>query len=260
MPKKLPPIKDWKNLSQLCKEMWLNYATIYQRMKKWLSFDEAVSSKDMRWKHGNSWKKRKQLLPLWSEIRWMKIIGVKLVPEWKRTRPHYVFQCEECWWEFSCRADRKEKKWWCWCSRLWKMKHWLSNHKLYRIFDWMKSRCYNDTTAWYKNYGGRWITICDKRLNDVWEFIRWWINAWRREWLCIDRINNNGWYSPENCRFVSYKINNNNKRNNIIFDGKSLKEREKETWVKPSTVYNRICNWREIERAILTPVAKYRTK
>ena len=76
----------------------------------------------------------------------------------------------------------------------------------------MKSRCYRTAHHNYKHYGGRGITICPGWLKNPQAFVDWALeNAWTPE-LEIDRINNDGPYSPENCRFVTHKANVRNSR------------------------------------------------
>ena len=95
-------------------------------------------------------------------------------------------------------------------------KHGKRNCKLYAVMNSMKSRCYNENNHAYKNYGKRGITICDAWLNDFDVFYNWAINNGYEEGLTIDRINVNGNYEPNNCRWVDYKTQNNNRRDNVI--------------------------------------------
>ena len=87
-----------------------------------------------------------------------------------------------------------------------------NTHPLYGVWAGIKTRCFNKNVPEYKYYGGRGINICDEWLHDPTAFIEWAIsNGWKRG-LHIDRINNNDWYRPDNCRFVSPSVNNSNRK------------------------------------------------
>jgi hypothetical protein len=91
--------------------------------------------------------------------------------------------------------------------------HGLRSHPLYSVWVGMKRRCCDSRRKEYADYGGRGISVCSEWVEDVKAFIDWSIrNGWSGG-LVIDRINNDLNYSPDNCRFVSVKDNNRNKRN-----------------------------------------------
>lgn len=98
------------------------------------------------------------------------------------------------------------------------IKHNKSNTRLYHIWRDMKLRCYNKSQLGYKNYGGRGIKVCEEWLNDFEVFYDWAINSGYQDNLTIDRINNNGNYEPNNCRWATSSCQSNNKTNSVFID------------------------------------------
>ena len=95
--------------------------------------------------------------------------------------------------------------------------------RLYPLWKSIKYRCYNKNSKSYKDYGGRGIKMCDEWLNNPKAFCDWAINNGYKEdktdkgvnVLTIDRIDVNGDYCPENCRFVTNEVQARNKRDTI---------------------------------------------
>lgn len=94
------------------------------------------------------------------------------------------------------------------------IKHNMAHTRIYRIWLHMKNRCYNINDNRYNDWGGRGIKVCDEWLNDFQAFYEWALNNGYKENLTIDRINVNGNYESNNCRWVDYKIQNRNSRRN----------------------------------------------
>lgn len=78
----------------------------------------------------------------------------------------------------------------------------------------MKDRCYNKNCKQYNDYGGRGIKVCEEWKDDFMSFYNWAIDNGFSEELSIDRIDVDGNYCPDNCRWVTMKVQANNKRNN----------------------------------------------
>ena len=140
-------------------------------------------------------------------------------------------------------------------------KHGSSGSRLYRIWKSIKERCYRKKCRIYKYYGERGVCICDEWKDDFKSFEKWARSNGYNDELSIDRIDHDGNYSPDNCRWVDAKAQNNNKRTNHILtlDGVShtMSEWADITGISYSAIRNRINNYGwDVRRALSTPVKK----
>lgn len=140
--------------------------------------------------------------------------------------------------------------------------HGLSDTRMYEIYYSMKKRCRNKRSKAYKNYGGRGIKICDEWLgkNGFINFYEWSINNGYSDELTLDRINVNGNYCSENCRWATYETQANNRRtnHNLEYRGQilNIKQWSKLTGIERSTIGARIKLGWSVEKALSAPTRK----
>lgn len=136
--------------------------------------------------------------------------------------------------------------------------HGLSNTRLYNIWRVMRKRCDYENGANYKNYGAKGIRVCEEWYNFE-NFRDWAITNGYEECLTIDRIDNNGDYTPENCRWVDMKAQSRNtSRNKVItFRGEThcMKDWADILGINYRTIQHRInvYGW-SVERAFTAPI------
>lgn len=139
------------------------------------------------------------------------------------TKLRHTCICETCGKEFHVQQRRKECGK-CRSSEFRKNnprskgcppKHGLHSHPLWPIYASMKARCELKTHKAYKHYGGRGIQCHFESLP---QFVDWALKAGYRKGLTIDRIDNDGPYHPENCRWVTMKEQSRNKRTNVMVE------------------------------------------
>ena len=92
------------------------------------------------------------------------------------------------------------------------IKHNKSKTRLYSIWNGMKTRCYKTYHNNYSNYGGRGIKICQEWLDDFEVFEKWALSNGYSDSLSIDRIDNDGNYEPNNCRWIPWEQQSGHRR------------------------------------------------
>jgi hypothetical protein len=136
-------------------------------------------------------------------------------------------------------------------------KPYKTNSKTYKQWSDLKNRCDNPKHQAYKNYGGRGITYCplwadyENFLADMGEC---------PAGLSIDRVNNDGNYEPENCRWTTTKVQRSNSRQNrlLTFKGRTLNVTE---WaeiyqIDRNALFARLRTGWSVEDALMTPIRK----
>jgi len=129
--------------------------------------------------------------------------------------------------------------------------------RLYTIWVGMKQRCRDKNSASYSYYGGRGITVCDEWIDDYMVFRKWAFANGYTDDLSIDRINGNGNYCPDNCRWLNKKMQNNNLSSNRIFEhnGKrmTMAELAECLGISYQTLKHRLDRGWDFERIVTTP-------
>lgn len=154
----------------------------------------------------------------------------------------------------SCGCYSREK----FSERL--IKHGESKTRIYRCWNGIMQRCFHPKCKAYQWYGARGITVCDewKRFEP---FKEWGLANGYADNLTIDRIDVNKGYSPENCRWVTMKIQANNRRTNhfIQYRGKpyTISQLSSISGINETTICERIKRGWDAQR-LLTPVADLR--
>lgn len=138
----------------------------------------------------------------------------------------------------------------------------MTGTRLYRIWKDMRNRCCNKNVPGYHLWGGRGVSVCEE-WQTFERFFEWAVSHGYEESLTIDRLDNNGNYSPENCRWVTMKEQSLNRRSNsyLTYNGvtKHLSEWDADIGAARSgRVRARLNAGWTVEQAVTTPVGKRR--
>jgi len=135
--------------------------------------------------------------------------------------------------------------------------------RLFSIWSKVKARCLDESRKDYKNYGHRGITVDQSWIKSSRPFIDWALGNGYENYLELDRIDNDGPYSPSNCRWVTKSQNARNKRNNTVvsYNGRTMTLLDaimsSGTDVPVSTMRERLKTM-DFDEAVLIPKRKYK--
>jgi len=129
----------------------------------------------------------------------------------------------------------------CWCYNLEALikrstKHNLANSKIYYIWQWILARCKNKNNKRFERYWWRWIKCLWNSFEEFYKDM----GESHKEWLSIERIDNDWNYCKENCKWIEFWDQNKNKSNTIFYKWKCLAEYCREKWLRAWLVYQRI--------------------
>lgn len=123
----------------------------------------------------------------------------------------------------------------------------------------MRSRCSDPNNQDYDTYGGRGIAVCEEWSSSSSVFVDWAINNGYQPGLSLDRIDVNGNYCPENCRWITQKEQCNNTRRNIMMElnGEvhTMKEWSELLGINYGTLQSRVSRGWPHERALTYKIA-----
>lgn len=132
--------------------------------------------------------------------------------------------------------------------------HGFSHTPVHNVWSHMKRRCSDEASPQYANYGGRGIKVCsrwDSFLNFLEDM------GVPAEGMTLERIDNDGGYSKENCRWADKKDQANNRRSSrfIEFAGKrlTLAQWERENGLRAGQLHERLARGWSVEKALTSP-------
>ena len=174
-----------------------------------------------------------------------------------RIRKYWICKCD-CGVTKSYREDALPKLTSCGCKRdkdnaIRQTKHSLARTRLYKIYYSMINRCCNVKCSEYNRYGGRGITVCDAWKNDNTAFFQWAMaNGYdaNDHTLSLERIDVNGNYCPENCKWIAIKEQYDNMRKTIRIANLSLADFCRKAGLNYAVVYNKYHRTHDIVYAL----------
>lgn len=151
----------------------------------------------------------------------------------------------------------------CGCIRIERIvslnkKHGQSGKSIHNVWMTIIARCDNPRSSIYERYGGRSITYC-KEWAEFSVFYEWALANGYKEGLTLDRINNDGNYEPNNCRWVDMKAQSRNRSNTLYVDFRGERASLSEFCERMGMPYNQVrqrikkLNW-SVENALTIPI------
>jgi len=155
----------------------------------------------------------------------------------------------------SCGCARKE----AWRRNLIKanFRHWMARTRIYWIYMWLLDRCRNKNNPSYLYYGWKWVRCLRESFEDfnrdMWDSYREHVkNFWEKD-TTIDRIDSNGDYCKDNCRWATLSDQANNKKDTKIitykWDTMSLRRMCNKYNKKYGRVQSRLNRWWAVKDA-----------
>lgn len=140
-------------------------------------------------------------------------------------------------------------------------KHNMTNLRIYSCWEHMKDRCNNKNFKQYKDYGGRGISVCEEWYNFE-NFYNWSMENGYNDNLTLDRIDVNGNYCPENCRWATRREQQLNKRNNVFLtmNGITMAQKEwaKKLGIRDHVIIDRLKRGWTVEEALTIPTSNHK--
>ena len=200
-------------------------------------------------------------------MRFIRSAGYHLVKSGKYKASFGIFLCPYCNKEVEKQLGNGKRDKSCGCVYSKLIATTLTKHgdaaknktRLYITWAGMKRRCSDKKDDAYKNYGGRGIKVCDEWENDYTAFKIWALENGYEDDLFIDRIDTNGNYESNNCRWTTQKVQQRNRGNNhlVTYEGEThcVAEWAEKLGMKYQTLLRRInySKW-PIKKAFTTTV------
>jgi len=186
---------------------------------------------------------------------------MKIIKEFKRVRASgkvdkwVEIECPAC--SKACEMTLSHAKEGKGCGCLSKT-HGMEGTPIYNTWSGMLQRCKNPKHKNYPRYGGRGITVCERwhKFENFYEDM-----GPRPKGNSLDRINNNGNYEFDNCRWATLLQQNNNRINTAMINGEPLADVARRHVMSPNLLHQRYVKlgW-TLERALNTPIRKQCSK